>query len=294
MADTVKDWDLYEASIRYNNRIQCINNANYYDLTDALIDFVNGNQWRNLDITGMRKPVFNIMAKALRFWVASITANNTKIDLEPLEYSQDSPNEQMNIADFASSEIANLFEKFKMDNRIREALFKAGTIGDVAAHLYFDPTKKPYGGAFTDVEGEICFELVKGTNVFFGNANNSDKESQPYIIISGRDLAENLQNEAKRYKSQEQITADNDTEYEAGSDSKIEVEADGYGKATYIIVYRKKTVKDKKQRSVTDAMAETGEPTVRAVRRMAHWWLTRRPTGRALTGGAPALTATMT
>jgi hypothetical protein len=255
--DTVRDWDLYESGIRYNNKIQCINNANYYDLTDALIDFVNGNQWRNLEITGMRKPVFNIMAKALRFWVASITANNTKIDLEPLEYSQDSPNEQMNIADFASAEIANLFEKFKMDNRIREALFKAGTIGDVAAHFYFDPTKKPYGGAFSDVEGEICFELVKGTNVFFGNANNSDKETQPYIIISGRDLAENLQKEAERYKKKDdqgKVTADNDTEYEAGSDSKIEVEADGFGKATYIIVYRKKTVKDKKQREVDDGL----------------------------------------
>ena len=53
-----------------------------------------------------------------------------------------------------------------------------------------------------------------GTNIFFGNANNSDKETQPYIIISGRDLAENLQKEAERYKQQgepEQITADNDT-----------------------------------------------------------------------------------
>jgi len=262
LPDTVRDWDLYEAGVRYNNKIHCINNSNYYDLCDALIDFVNGNQWRNLDITGMRKPVFNIMSKALRFWVASVTANNTKIDLEPLEYSQDSPNEQMNIADFASSEIANLFEKFKMDNRIREALFKAGTIGDVAAHLYFDPTKKPYRGAFDDVEGEICFELVPGTNIFFGNANNSDKESQPYIIISGRDLAENLQKEAERYKQQgepEQITADNDTEYEAGSDSKIEVEADGFGKASYIIVYRKKTVQDKKQRPITD---EIGQPII--------------------------------
>ena len=27
---------------KYNNSIKCINNANYYDLVEALVDFVNG------------------------------------------------------------------------------------------------------------------------------------------------------------------------------------------------------------------------------------------------------------
>jgi hypothetical protein len=263
MNDIVKDWQLYEAGKKYNNSIKCVNNSNYYDLMDALIDFVNGNQWRNLEITGMRKCVFNIFNKALRFWVASITASNTKIDLEPLEYSQDEPNEQMDIAEMASAEIMNLFEKFKMDNRIRDALQKAGTMGDVAGHFYFDPTKKPYGGAFDDVKGEICFELVNGTNVFFGNANNPNTDIQPYIIISGRDMVENLKNEAIRAKSskenQDKIEDDKDYEYEAGADAEIEVDADGFGKATYIIVYRKTTVKDKKQRQAVD---ELGQPAI--------------------------------
>lgn len=267
---TLKEWQLYEAGKSYNNKLTCINNTNYYDLTDALIDFVNGNQWRNLEVTGMRKPVFNIMKKALRFWVASITANNTKIDLEPLEYSQTEQSPEMNIADFASAEISNLFEKFKIDNRIREALMKAGTIGDVAAHMYFDPTKKPYGGAFHNVEGEICFELINGTNVFFGNANNPNVEVQPYIIISGRDLVKNLKKEAMRYRQIEDvedgsIEEDKENNYEAGREGEIEVEADGYGKATYIIVYKKTTVKEKKQRQATDILGnpqtdELGNP----------------------------------
>ena len=255
--DVTKEWNLYEAGKKYNNQLKCINNANYYDLSEALVDFVNGNQWRNLEVTGMRKPVFNIMHKALRFWVASITANNTKIDLEPLEYSQTEQTDEMNVADFAASEIANLFEKFKMDNRIREALTKAGTIGDVAAHLYFDPTKKPYGGAFHDVEGEICFELVSGTNVFFGNANNANVEEQPYIIISGRDLAKNLQEEAARHMAEtEEITEERDY-----STDEIEVDAEGYGKATYIIVYKKETVAETKQREI-EGMDEFGNPTI--------------------------------
>ncbi len=262
MSDVTKDWALYEAGKKYNNSLKCINNANYYDLMAALVDFVNGNQWRNLEITGMRKCVFNIFQKALRFWVASITATNTKIDLEPLQYSDDG-NDQMDVAEFASAEIANLLEKFKMDNRIRDALFKAGTMGDVAAHLYFDPTKKPYGGAFQDVKGEICFELVNGTNILFGNANNPsvDTKIQPWIGITGRDLVINLKKEAQRYKAnkeeQNSIQEDKDNNYESGVENELEIEADGYGKATYFLVYKVDTVKDKKQRAKAD---DNGQP----------------------------------
>jgi len=268
----VKDWELYEAGKQYNNSIKCINESNYYDLMDTLIDFFNGNQWRNLEVTGMRKPVINIVKKAVRFWVASVTATNTKIDLEPLEYAAGgpartdgaSPESMRQIADFATAEIANLFDKFKIDNRIRDALTKAGIMGDCAAHFWFDPNKKPYGGAFGNVRGEICFELVSGTNVFFGNANTTDVQGQPYIIISGRDLVRNLKAEARRYRQAdaEEISEDNDTSYEAGSDADIEVEADGYGKATYIIVYKKVT----KKRRLTDAFGQpvpdgiTGQP----------------------------------
>lgn len=253
--DYVKEWELYQAGKKFNNQLKLINDAGYYDLCNALVDFVNGNQWRNLEVSGMRKPVFNLMNKALRFWVASITANNTKIDLEPLRYSHLQENEEMDIADFAAAEIENLFEKFKIDNRIREALFKSGTVGDVAAHMYFDPGKKPYGGAFHDIEGEIEFELISGTNVFFGNANNPDKEIQPYIILEGRELVKTLKDEVKGYQAD---GIEEDGEFDSDL---IEVEADGYGKATYIIVYKKKKVKDKKERVIeVPAIDEEGYP----------------------------------
>jgi hypothetical protein len=263
MNDTVKDWQLYEAGKKYNREIKCINGAGYNELVDALIDFVNGNQWRNLEISGMRKPVFNILSKALRYWVASIAATNTKIDIEPLEYAETPNDGNMDVVQFASAEISNLLEKFKIDNRIRDALQKAGTIGDVGAHLYFDPTQKPYGGAFGDVKGVICFELVNGTNVFFGNANNpsTDRKVQPYIIISGRDTVTNLKAEAKRYrdaqKDEDGIQEDKDYAYEAGEAAEIEVDADGYGKATYIIVYRAVTKKEKKQRPLNDSFGNS-------------------------------------
>ena len=42
-------------------------------------------------------------------------------------------------------------------------------------------------------------ELVDGINVMFGNPNSADVESQPYILVIGRDTVASLKWEAERY-----------------------------------------------------------------------------------------------
>lgn len=247
MANVTKDWELYLAGKNYNNRLE----PNYYDTVDANIAFFNGDQWRNLEVGQLPQPVFNIIKRVITFFVASLTTSKTKLHFEPLLYVEDDPDpqtqEELRASDIANAMVANLLEKFKMDFKIKDALFDAAITGDACAHLYFDMNKRPYGGAYSDIKGEICLELVDGTNVFFGNANNPRVDVQPYIIISGRDTVQNLKEEAKRYKQlQEQeinnIQPDKNFEYQAGDAGKIEIEAiegDDYGKALYIIVYRK-------------------------------------------------------
>ena len=242
MSNTTKEWKLYLAGKKYNNQLK----PSYYDTVNANIDFFNGNQWRNVEANGMPTPVFNIIKRVITFFVASITANKVKVQLEPLTYKEDEPTEDMEASDIATAEIENLFEKIKMDNRIRDALFDAGTIGDVGAHIYFDMNKKPYGGDgdFKNVKGEICFELVDGTNMMFGNANNpsTDVSIQPYIIVVGRDNIKKLKAEAKQYKQDqleiENITEDTNTFELAGDMANIEIDSDDNGKALYIIVYK--------------------------------------------------------
>lgn len=232
-----KDWQKYENGKKYNNSLK----PNYYVQVDTNIAFYNGDQWRNVRANGMPTPVFNIIKRVIQFFVASLTASKIKIQYEPLAYSQEDENlnDDMYSSSIATAEVENLFDKFKMDNKIRDACFDAAIMGDVAAHMYFDTTKKPYGGAFGDVEGEICFELVDGSSIYFGNANNPNVENQPYIIIQGRDIAKNLEEEARRYENKVKVQKDNDTNYQAGDMSKIEVESDDFGKATYIIIYTK-------------------------------------------------------
>ncbi len=201
---------------------------------------------------------FNIIKRIISFQVASLISSKTKLYFEPLTHSEVADGE-LEPSDIANAQIDNLFEKFKMDFKIKDALTDAAITGDACAHFYFNMNKKPYGNVFGDIQGEIEMELVDGSNVFFGNANNPRVEVQPYIIISGRDTVENLREEAKRYKQQgseeDSIREDSHYEEQAGDSAKLEVEADGYGKALYIIVYRKdkKTGTVKASKSVENA-----------------------------------------
>lgn len=249
-----KDWELYIAGKNYNNRLE----PNYYDTVDANLAFFNGDQWRNVNAENMPKPVFNIIKRVNTFFVASLTSSKTKIHFEPLTYADDTEETpETNASDVANAQVATLFDKFKMEYKIKDILFDAINTGDGCIHYYFDVTKRPYIGTYdANIKGEICEEIIDGSNVFFGNANNPNVDVQPYIIIAGRDMVQNLKEEAKRYKTEkqdiDQIDRDYNYEEQSGDAGKIEVEADEYGKALYIIVYRK----EKKKRKVKDEFGQ--------------------------------------
>lgn len=243
MKETTKDWDLYEAGKQYNQSVKLQNDLAYYDIVDSCIAFYSGDQWRNVEGDDIPKPVFNYIKRGLTFFVASLTSSNINIKFSNIEGEDDEAITVIN------SEISNILEKMKIENRIREMLFDAGIIGNSFMHFYFDPDIKEYTG-----QGKICSQILDGSNVMFGNANSSNVEEQPYIIVIGRDLATNLQEEAKLYKNEETVQEDLEYEYMPGDNGKIEVEADKYGKALHIIKYYrdKKTKKIKASKCTKD------------------------------------------
>jgi hypothetical protein len=251
-SERLTEWQKMLDGRRYNSSLD----PPYNEVVNLNIDMYNGNQWKNVESNGMPTPVFNIIKRAITFFVASITSSKVSIKLEPLEYAEDETQQteemklQQQASDIAGAEIENLFEKFKMDNRIRDALFKATQMGDVYAHLWFDMTKKPYGGMFGDIKGEICFELLNGTNVFLGNPNNSiiDKDTQPHVIVTGREMVKTLEREAKAFLKKggeaEKVESDKNYLYEAGQAAQIEIDSDDNGKALYMIIYTYDPEKD--------------------------------------------------
>lgn len=262
-------WQYYEDGILYNQRLV----PNQYTLVDTNIDFYVGNQWVNLPMTPamsrLPKPMFNITKRVTNSQVANLMSGGISVNLEPLSYYDTSSVEDpdSNACEFAQAEIDNLFNKLKINYRSRDALFDGAITGDYCAHFYFDAEALPYGGRLGNgVKGEIRMELVDGINVMFGNPNTCDVESQPYILLIGRDTVDNLNEEAKRYnKNADTITSDMDTEYQSGIGGKTELVSDGNAKATYVYLYTKVSKKVKMVGRDGDVIKETvfdknGEP----------------------------------
>ena len=279
-----KAWERYERGRAYNNRLV----PNQYDLVNTNIEFFAGNQWVHLQQTpAMRKlpkPTFNIIKRVASLFVASLTASASTISFDELSYysgddlsdaaqaRSDTPKGEesdSNGAAIATAEVQNLIEKFKLDYRIREALFDGAQTGDYCAHFYWDADAIPYGGAFGPYRGEIQMELVDGINVMFGNPNTPNVERQPYILIVGRDTLEHLRAEKKRHdKSRRagkqedygEIMPDSDYNFQAGIGGITELDADGEdGKALYVYMYEKRT------REVDDIDPATGQPRMEEV-----------------------------
>lgn len=251
-------WHLYQLGKDYNNSLV----PNQYNLVNTNIEFFAGNQWKGLSdnsaMATLPKPVFNIIKRIGSLFVASLTSSSSKVSFEPLANKQEGPEgtsdnqAAIRAADMATSEVENLFDKFKMDFKIREAMFDGIQTGDYCAHFYWDANAKPYGGAYGAYRGEIAMELVDGVNVMFGNPNTHIVEDQPYILVIGRDTVKNLRHEYKaNHKGkdieEDLIRSDRDYQWQAGSGGKVELgdESKRTGKALFAYMYTKKTVEVK-------------------------------------------------
>lgn len=266
-----KLWEYYEYGRQYNNQLT----PNQYNLVNTNIEFFAGNQWLHINETPamqrLAKPTFNIIKRVTSLFVASLTSSNTTISFEPLSYydGDNMKDPDNNAAVIATAEVRNLFEKFKMEYRIREALFDGAQTGDYCAHFYWNPEAVPYGGAFGSHKGEIEFELIDGINVMFGNPNTPKVEDQPYILILGRDTVENLKEEARLFaesdkkrggKAEEEIVreslpSDSEWQWQIGVGGRTEIQPsdDKTGKALFGLLYTKVT----KEEPVIDE--ETGQ-----------------------------------
>src|SRR5574342_323713 len=128
--EKTKAWKLYESGKKYNNQMK----PNYYDMVDTHWGMFNGDQWRNVDVENMPKPVFNIIRRTLTFLVASLTSSKSKLHFEPLTGLEGL--DPFDDASIANAQVENLLEKLKFDSKLKDALFDAANTGDGACHLY--------------------------------------------------------------------------------------------------------------------------------------------------------------
>jgi len=251
MDNITKAWQRLENGKKFNQRLD----PPLYDMVDTNWEMFKGNQYVNSTASeSLPKPVFNIIKRIITFFVASLTSTPSKVYFSHIARK----GEEETALKILNTEFENFAERVKLQSIIRDSYKDAAISGDFAWHIYFDTDKKPLDGKYSDVEGEICMEIVDGVNIYFGNPNNKNVQEQPYILVVGRDMISDLQEEYNYHNGKDQeLQGDYDNQYQAGLDSRIEIEdADGSGKATYVIMYERRTVKGEKKIFVTKSIKD--------------------------------------
>lgn len=189
--DHTKIWKKYDAGLKFNGQIRLLENVETNE------NFYIGKQWEGVQSNGLPTPVFNFLKQIVQHQVASITSDNIKMNASPLMASaNDAELERM--TQIVNDEFAALFERNRVTTLLREYARNAAVDGDGCLFSYWD-------------DDTVVTEVLENTRVFFGNPNDKNVQSQPYIIIARRDMLDEVKEFAKEHGGNaDEVKADTD------------------------------------------------------------------------------------
>lgn len=238
-------WQLYCKGKDYNSSLD----PNYYTTVETNERMAFGDQWKGVISNGLPTPQLNMFKIVINYMIAFLRSSKTTIlySINGIDSNTEDP-EELKVLETVKmlNQLAQQhWEDDKIDMLIGDALKDASLTGDMATYTYWDSELN-----------DFCTELVDGVNVMLGNPNDkrintARKAIQPYVLIIGRAMVEDLKREAKENGATEDeinlIQSDTDNQYQAGERGKHELTNDGKGdKATYII----KLYKDHKTKTI--------------------------------------------
>lgn len=211
-----KVWQEFETACMFKAGL------NLYDNVQANENFYIGKQWEGVQANGLPTPVFNFIKRIVLYVVASTATDNLKMAASPL--SSTSAMELGGIEQITqvmTSQFEALFEQNKLAKQLREFMRNAAVDGDGCIYSYFDPDAETGQTA----KGTIKTEILENTRVAFGNPNNRDVQSQPFILVSRRELISDVKDEAKE-NGQDESSIISDTDetsdrFDAMTDGKV-------------------------------------------------------------------------
>lgn len=179
-------WKLYERGLDFNSSI------NLEDTVRVNENFFIGKQWEGVISNGLPTPVFNFLKRVCCFTVATITSDNIKVNASPLSATPNTTSlvEPVRII---NEELDALTELNNVPSLMREFARNAAVDGDGCLYTWWDPDAE----TGQDAKGCIRTEIVENLRVHFGNPNDRDVQSQPWIILERREIISAAQAEAK-------------------------------------------------------------------------------------------------
>ncbi len=178
-----------------------------YETVERNEDFYTGNQWRGVRAPDLDKPVINVLARVVKFCISSIMSDDIAVGLDTFEGGA----RQKPVTDMLSAQFSEIMEQTAFKKKAREVIRNAAVDGDGCMHFYFDPDAEAPAAGFAPTPGIIRAEILENTAVHFGNPQNADVQSQPYLLLVYRRLVRDVRAAASAHGvPEEDIVPDED------------------------------------------------------------------------------------
>lgn len=209
---TTDIWQLYEKGRNYHRR------TGIYTDTDRNYRMYNGNQWEHANLGGIEPTQQNFIKPIVKYKVSVIHDNLYAINYSSLNFeNQEFRAEAERYCKLLNSYAARIWEQDKMDFKGRR-LTKDAAINDEGI-LYVD---------FDREKMRPVNEIIKKSDIYYGNENDDDIQNQPYILIRKRMAVSNAVELALSKGMSEDkvelIVGDNDNYEESGEAAKDELD----------------------------------------------------------------------
>lgn len=204
-------WQLYQRGKSY------LYMMNVYSDTDKNHRMYNGNQWEGLKIKSIEPVQLNFIKPVVKYKVAVINQNLWGIVYNPDNFEENFRDTASQLCKLLNLKAANIWEKDRMDIKIRKISKEAAINDEAPMYLRYDNDKKM-----------PISEKISKNDIYYGDENNSEIQTQPYILIRQRKSVIEARNlaasEGVPKEELEKIIGDNQTWEEAGDQAKYEVD----------------------------------------------------------------------
>lgn len=205
-------WALYEKGRNFHEL------TNIYEETDKNFRFYNGDQWGGAKLGDIEPVQKNFIHPIVKYKVSVVHDNLYAINYSSQNF--DSPEFQTEAERYCkilNDYAAKIWEADKMDFKGRRITKRAAINSEGILYVDFDEkTKMPKN------------EIVKKTDIYYGNENDDDIQAQPYILIRKRmpvaNAIEYALSEGMSEDKTDLIIGDNDTSSKSGDAAKQEID----------------------------------------------------------------------
>jgi hypothetical protein len=202
------EWKLYEKGKSYNTQ------QGLYKDTEDNYDFYHGNQWKGARLGSIQPITLNVIRPTVKYKVGVLNNKLYQVVFNPSVYSSYKEGERLeDICKGLNNYTNKIWEAEQVNSKVREVLKDACINGEGIVHSY-------------EENGKIKVETIDKTNIYYGNENDSDIQSQPYILISYRRPVEAVKEMARKNGMSDveidKITSDADIEEQSGRDRHVD------------------------------------------------------------------------